>query len=80
MRLPDAILLNGSTSSGKTSIARALQAALPQPYLHVGIDTIFVWRSLPSDAEGYAFVRHRMDRCRSCLARASSASRGLGGG
>lgn len=43
MRLPDAILLNGSTSSGKSSIARTLLARLPEPYLHVGIDTIFPW-------------------------------------
>jgi chloramphenicol 3-O phosphotransferase len=43
MRLPDAILLNGSTSAGKSSIARELLARLPEPYLHVGIDTIFPW-------------------------------------
>jgi len=43
MRLPDIILLNGSTSSGKSSIARGLLAALPEPYLHVGVDTIFPW-------------------------------------
>jgi chloramphenicol 3-O phosphotransferase len=41
MRLPHVILLNGATSSGKTSIARGLLAALPQPYLHFGIDNIF---------------------------------------
>lgn len=43
MRLPDVILLNGSTSAGKSSIARGLLAALPEPYLHVGVDTIFPW-------------------------------------
>jgi chloramphenicol 3-O phosphotransferase len=43
MRLPHAILLNGSTSAGKSSIARELLARLPRPYLHVGIDTIFPW-------------------------------------
>src|SRR4030095_371181 len=35
--------LNGCTSAGKSSIARGLQAALPEPFLHVGIDTIFPW-------------------------------------
>jgi len=57
MRLPDVILLNGATSSGKTSIARALQTALPQPYLHVGIDTIFPMLppSLCETPQGYRF-------------------------
>src|SRR5215831_13348406 len=58
MRLPHVILLNGSTSSGKTSIARALQAALPQPYLHVGIDNIFpaLPPSLCETPQGYQFT------------------------
>lgn len=33
------ISLNGTSSSGKSSIARALQEILEEPYLHVGIDT-----------------------------------------
>ncbi len=59
MRPPHVILLNGSTSSGKTSIARALQAALPTPYLHVGIDTIFPMLppSLCETPAGYQFAR-----------------------
>ncbi len=58
MRLPDIILLNGSTSSGKTSIARGLLAALPQPYLHFGIDTIFpaLPPSLCETPLGYVFA------------------------
>src|SRR5262249_41901218 len=32
-------LLNGSSSSGKSTVARELQEVLPEPYLHVGIDT-----------------------------------------
>lgn len=32
------LLLNGTSSSGKTSLAKALQAALPQQYLHVQLD------------------------------------------
>jgi chloramphenicol 3-O phosphotransferase len=57
MRLPDVIFLNGSTSAGKTSIARALQARLPQPYLWFGIDHVFPWLppSLCETHEGYWF-------------------------
>src|SRR5512135_1683095 len=36
------VLLNGASSSGKTSILRALQAMLPEPYLDAGIDK-FIW-------------------------------------
>lgn len=32
------ILLNGTSSSGKTTIARALQERLPDPYMHLSID------------------------------------------
>ncbi len=33
------IFLNGTSSSGKTSIAKALQAVLPDTWLHVSVDT-----------------------------------------
>jgi chloramphenicol 3-O phosphotransferase len=33
------ILLNGTSSSGKSTLAKALQAALPDPWLVIGIDT-----------------------------------------
>lgn len=32
------ILLNGTSSSGKSTLARALQDVLDEPYLHTGID------------------------------------------
>lgn len=32
------IYLNGPSSSGKSTLAKTLQEALPEPYLHVGID------------------------------------------
>src|SRR3712207_4586263 len=32
------ILLNGTASAGKTSMARAIQQVFDTPYLHVGID------------------------------------------
>jgi chloramphenicol 3-O phosphotransferase len=40
------IIINGASSSGKTSIVRALQALLPEPYLDAGLDR-FLWM-LPS--------------------------------
>jgi chloramphenicol 3-O phosphotransferase len=40
------IVLNGASSSGKSSIARALQRLLPEPYLSFGTDTLL--DALPS--------------------------------
>jgi chloramphenicol 3-O phosphotransferase len=37
------IYLNGPSSSGKTTLAKALQHALAEPFLHVGIDKIIGW-------------------------------------
>lgn len=37
------IYLNGASSSGKTTIAKALQNAFEEPFLHVGIDKIIGW-------------------------------------
>jgi chloramphenicol 3-O phosphotransferase len=37
------IYLNGPSSSGKTTLAKALQDALDEPFLHVGIDKIIGW-------------------------------------
>ena len=34
------IVLNGGSSSGKSGIARCLQAVLPDPWLAVGVDTL----------------------------------------
>ena len=35
------IFLNGTSSSGKTSIAKALQQILDEPYLHCSADGFF---------------------------------------
>jgi chloramphenicol 3-O phosphotransferase len=40
MPLPQVIILNGTSSSGKTSIAKPLQELLPQQYLNFSIDSI----------------------------------------
>jgi chloramphenicol 3-O phosphotransferase len=37
---PQVILLNGGSSSGKSSLARALQEVLPQPWLRLGVDDL----------------------------------------
>lgn len=34
------IVLNGTSSAGKSTLAKALQTLLPDPYLHLGIDTM----------------------------------------
>lgn len=41
MRAGKIILLNGASSSGKSSIAKILQDLFDEPYLHLGIDTVF---------------------------------------
>ncbi|MFC8720801.1 chloramphenicol phosphotransferase CPT [Kitasatospora sp. NPDC057198] len=47
------IVLNGGSSSGKTSLARALQALLPEPWLLFGIDGLI--EAMPPAAEGIDF-------------------------
>ena len=37
------IYLNGPSSSGKTTLAKALQQAFEEPFLHVGLDKIIGW-------------------------------------
>jgi len=53
------IFLNGCTSAGKTSTARALQAALDPPFLRHGIDDAFAMLPLHlhNHADGFFFDR-----------------------
>ena len=44
--MPTIIFINGTSSSGKTSLLKLLQKKLPEPYLDMGIDK-FIWM-LPS--------------------------------
>lgn len=39
--LPQILFLNGTSSTGKTSIARELQERLPEPFLRVALDQLF---------------------------------------
>lgn len=45
-RWPDVILVNGSSSAGKTTLCRALQVQIAEPYLVVGFDD-FIFMSAP---------------------------------
>ena len=46
MPWPDVFLVNGPSSAGKTTLCRALQARLAEPYLVVGFDD-FIFMSAP---------------------------------
>ncbi|GLZ82073.1 hypothetical protein Afil01_68800 [Actinorhabdospora filicis] len=56
------IFLNGASSAGKTTLAKALQDRLPEPYLHLGLDTVFgsvpdKWGSTGEfSADGFAYT------------------------
>jgi len=43
------IFLNGASSSGKSTLAAALQAALPEPFWHYSIDHLAEAKVLPRD-------------------------------
>lgn len=45
-------MLNGTSSSGKSGIARCLQALLPDPWLALGVDTLI--RAMPASAQASA--------------------------
>jgi chloramphenicol 3-O phosphotransferase len=44
--MPQVIVLNGGSSSGKSGIARCLQTVLPDPWLVLGVDTLV--RAMPA--------------------------------
>lgn len=52
------IFLNGSTSSGKSTIARELQKRLAEPYLHFGVDDVLQRAPLRwhGQADGFLFT------------------------
>jgi chloramphenicol 3-O phosphotransferase len=51
------IVLNGGSSSGKTGIARCLQAILPRPWIRIGVDDLLdaLPPSLMGSGSGVAF-------------------------
>ncbi|GAB2930733.1 hypothetical protein GCM10027280_17820 [Micromonospora polyrhachis] len=52
------IVLNGGSSSGKSGIARCLQAVLPDPWLVIGVDTLIeaMPASMQASAAGIEFA------------------------
>ena len=53
------IVLNGGSSSGKSTIARRLQSVLPQPWLTFGTDSLI--EAMPPSLEGEGGVELRPD-------------------
>jgi chloramphenicol 3-O phosphotransferase len=69
---PTAIVLHGTTSAGKSSIARALQATAPVPAFHISLDAFVTMsnrRDMRSDAERDLAYGIHCDNLRSTLAR-----------
>ncbi|RAN36630.1 chloramphenicol phosphotransferase CPT family protein [Hyphomonas pacifica] len=58
-RMAIVIILNGTTSAGKTSLAHALQDVTSQPFLHVRMDDFLTMqpRRLDNHPEGFVFER-----------------------
>jgi chloramphenicol 3-O phosphotransferase len=55
----DVIILNGASSSGKSSIARELQAIFSENYLHIGIDSFIAM--MPEKVNALEFSDKRAD-------------------
>jgi chloramphenicol 3-O phosphotransferase len=67
----DIIFLTGASSSGKTSIAKGLQSALTEPFLHVQLDT-FVEMLPPHDWPVFARMVDGFHRSISAMADAGN--------
>ncbi len=55
-----AIILNGTSSAGKTSIAKAIQKVSPEPFMHIAIDdftSMFRWDGVTDPHLRREFVR-----------------------
>jgi chloramphenicol 3-O phosphotransferase len=78
------ILLNGASSSGKTTLARALQAKWDSPLLHLGIDTTIGMLPAayvgmgPRSCEGFEFYYDADDRGPVVRVRSGPVARKLG--
>lgn len=69
---PTAIVLHGTTSAGKSSIAKALQATAPVPAFHISLDAFVTMsnrRDMPSDAERTQAYSFHCENLRATLAR-----------
>lgn len=69
---PTAIVLHGPTSSGKTTLAKALQATSPVPAFHVSLDAFVTMsnrRDMRSDEERATAYKLHCENLRSTLRR-----------
>ncbi len=77
------IFINGASSSGKSTLAQALQSALPVPFWHVSIDHLIAARILPpsrpevAEFEWNEIRPHFFDGFRRCLPALAEAGNNL---
>lgn len=77
------ILLNGASSSGKSTLARGLQQRLDEPFWHFSIDHLFAARVLPMeriDAQDFSWSALRpsfLDGFHRCLPALAEAGNNL---
>ena len=77
---PDVILLNGTSSAGKSSIARALQRRAGIPLYHVSLDTftdMFLWEAITHPAEKQRCHATGVDNFHRSLAMFAAGSFGM---
>lgn len=74
------VLLNGASSSGKTSIAEQLLEVLPTPWFHLGVDAVNAMRSRTRTREldpgrlEATFARTRAGHCRAVAGMAEAGN------
>ena len=76
----DIILLNGTSSAGKTSLARALQQRAGAPLLHASLDTftdMFLWEAITDPAQQSACHTTGVDHFHRALAMLAAGSFGI---
>ena len=77
---PDVILLNGTSSAGKSSMARALQRRAGIPLYHASLDTftdMFLWEAITDPAERQRCHASGVDNFHRALALFAAGSYGL---
>lgn len=64
------LILNGTSSAGKTTLARALQAALPEVYLHCSLDAFWNMTppGIPASSDNFPALKRGMARSVHALA------------
>ena len=78
------IVLNGASSAGKTTLGRALQERLAEPFMLLGLDTCFQmapdrWAGGPEGEfrhDGFAYLDYRRKTATRCSVSATVRSAG----